>query len=598
MLQDPDLLALQEVRTKVEKAWAAWQRYRAFSQEQIDEIVERMASAAREHSQHLAELAVEETGYGNARDKLAKNLLACDVLPRHLRGMKTVGILRDDTEKKVVEIGVPVGVVAAVLPTTNPTSTAIYKTIIALKAGNGIVLSPHPRARRCTCETIAVLYNAAREAGAPEDLIQCINNPTLESTNELMRHKRTAVILSTGGSGIVKAAYSSGKPALGVGPGNVPVLLDTSADIPDAIAKIVQGKSFDYGTVCSSEQALVTEAQLRDKVIAELKARKAHVCSDAEKQALTKVLLVAPNWAVNPKCVGQAPVVIAEMAGFSVPSETSILVVELEGVGRDHPLSAEKLSPVLSLFFVKDFAAALDTCEAILKFGGLGHTCAIYTKDDARARQYALRMPAMRVLCNTPTPQGSTGITTNLFPAMTLGCGAVAGNSTGDNIGPQHLMNVKRLAYAVRNAEDAFEMPAQTTKSPKNNLTQVAGVSRDTLVSAVEKYLAGRGIASAPQAQSTQGDSPAAVVDRFLSSRRASDTMPQPATSAACPIPTPTQPAAAPAPTVKIVDFVSENDVRVAVNKSEKIYIGPKTIVTPSARDLATQHDIFVVAKK
>ena len=231
-----------------------------------------MAAAARANARRLAEMAVEETGYGNAKDKYIKNLLNCDWLPRRMRGMKTVGILRELPEEKIVEIGVPVGVVAAILPTTNPTSTAIYKTLISLKAGNAIVLSPHPRAHKCTCATAGVLYQAAVEAGAPEDIIQCVDNATLEGTNALMRHERTGVILSTGGAGIVKAAYSSGKPAFGVGPGNVPVLVDTSADLEDAIPKIVAGKSFDYGTVCSSEQAIVAEASLRDRILALLKA--------------------------------------------------------------------------------------------------------------------------------------------------------------------------------------------------------------------------------------------------------------------------------------------------------------------------------------
>ncbi|HEV1287680.1 MAG TPA: aldehyde dehydrogenase family protein, partial [Bryobacteraceae bacterium] len=256
-MQDQDLISIQEVRAKVNLAYAAWTRYRSVSQSQADVLVEAMAAAARTHARRLAEKAVEETGYGNARDKFAKNMLAADVLAKRMRGMKTLGVLREDQEQKIVEIGVPMGVVAAILPTTNPTSTAIYKTLIALKAGNGIVLAPHPRARACTCETAAVLTDAAVKAGAPDGLIQYLTVPTVEGTNELMRHRRTAVILSTGGAGIVRAAYSSGKPAYGVGPGNVPVLVDISANIPGAIAKVVEGKSFDYGTLCSSEQTLV-----------------------------------------------------------------------------------------------------------------------------------------------------------------------------------------------------------------------------------------------------------------------------------------------------------------------------------------------------
>jgi acyl-CoA reductase-like NAD-dependent aldehyde dehydrogenase len=533
MLEDKDLLSIQEVRTKVDKAYAAWLKYRDFSQEQVDAIVERMAAAARANAKRLADFAVEETGYGNAKDKYVKNLLCCDWLPRRMRGMKTVGILREIPEERIVEVGVPVGVVAAILPTTNPTSTAIYKTLVSLKAGNGIVISPHPRAHRCTCETAAILYRAALEAGAPEDIIQCVDTATMEGTNALMRHERTGVILSTGGHGIVKAAYSSGKPAFGVGPGNVPVLVDTSADLDDAIPKIVAGKSFDYGTVCSSEQAIVAEAGLRDRIVALLKAQNAYICNDAQKDALGKLLIMA-NWTVNPQCVGQAPTKIAKMAGFEVPPDTSIICCELGGVGKQHPLSAEKLSPVLSLYFVPDYKTALDTCFALLKFGGAGHTACIYSKNDARTREYALRMPAMRILVNTPSPQGSTGITTNVFPSMTLGCGAVAGNITSDNVGPQHLINIKRLAYVVRKPEEAFEMPLDYNAAPASAPAAAVGpVDRGAIMAAVERYLAARGIpvtgapvAAAcgcagpkPAAQSTIANVAAEVVDKFLANR-------------------------------------------------------------------------------
>src|ERR1035437_3531429 len=294
MIEDKDLLSIQEVRTKVEKAYAAWLKYCAYSQEQVDAIVERMAAAARAHAKRLADMAVEETGYGNAKDKYIKNLLCCDWLPRRMRGMKTIGLLRELPEEKMVEYGVPMGVVAAILPTTNPTSTAIYKTLISLKAGNAIVLSPYPRAHRCSCYAAGILYQAAVEAGAPEDIIQCVDNATLEATNTLMRHERTGVILSTGGAGIVKAAYSSGKPAFGVGPGNVPVLIDTSADVDDAIAKVVAGKSFDYGTICSTEQAIVVEASLRDRILSLLKSNQAYIANDAQKVSLGK-LLIMPN---------------------------------------------------------------------------------------------------------------------------------------------------------------------------------------------------------------------------------------------------------------------------------------------------------------
>jgi acetaldehyde dehydrogenase (acetylating) len=540
MLEDKDLLSIQEVRTKVDKAYAAWQKYGAYSQEQVDAIVERMAAAARANAKRLADLAVEETGYGNAKDKYIKNLLSSDWLPRRMRGMKTIGIIRELPQEKLVEIAVPVGVVAAILPTTNPTSTAIYKILISLKSGNAIVISPHPRAHKCTCQTAAIMYQAALDADAPPDIIQCVNNATMEATNALMRHERTGVILSTGGHGIVKAAYSSGKPAFGVGPGNVPVLVDTSADMEDAVAKIVAGKSFDYGTVCSSEQALVAEAPLRDRILSLLKANQAYICDDAQAGALGK-LLIMPNGIVNPQCVGQAPTKIARMAGFEVPADTSILCCHVAGVGKKFPLSAEKLSPVLSLYFVPDFKAALDTCFALLKFGGAGHTAAIYSTDDARTREYALRMPANRVLVNTPAPQGSTGITTNVFPSMTLGCGAVAGNITSDNIGPQHLMNIKRLAYTVRKPEEAFEMPLDYNAAPLDGglagdaLAGGRDMDRAAVVSAVERFLLSKGIGlpmAAPrvtqapaQVESIIADVTADVVNRFLAQRAGSSNV-------------------------------------------------------------------------
>lgn len=600
MLQDADLLSVQEVRTKVNQAWAAFQTYRHYSQEQVDAIVDQTAASARAAARRLAELAVAETRYGNVESKIAKNLLAADVLPRRLRGMKTVGVLRELPAEQIVEIAEPVGVVAAILPTTNPTSTAIYKTLISLKAGNAVVLSPHPRARGCTCATIDVLQQAAVRAGAPPELIQCLNAATIDGTTALMRHPRTGVILATGGTGIVKAAYSSGKPALGVGPGNVPVLIDESAAIPEAVAKVVAGKSFDYGTVCSSEQTIVAVTTLRERILAELRAQKAHLCDAAQSAALARVLL-DDRLVVHPDCVGQAPEVIAAKAGFSIAPGTSILVTEIAGTGKEHPLSAEKLSPVLAVYFVPDFPAALDACEAILRFGGLGHTSVIHAADRQRILEYGRRMPAFRVLVNTSSPQGSTGITTNVLPAMTLGCGAIAGNATSDNIGPQHLFNIKRVAWQVREPEDAFE------KEP----AAAGAAGREAIVAAVERYLASRGVAPAAPPSSV-----AALVDRFLASRKEPALeAPQPpeasaapscgcAVAAAQPAPAPAPAAAPPSPPpappspVPIAGFVCEADVRLAMRESKKIYIGPKTIVTPSARDLAAQHDILVIAQR
>ncbi len=593
MLRDSDLVSIQEVRAKVEQAYAAFQQFRNFTQEKIDAIVEAMAAAARAHSARLAQLAVDETSYGNARDKLAKNLLAADILSRAIRGLKTVGVLREDTERKIVEIGVPVGVIAAILPTTNPTSTAIYKILISLKAGNAVVLSPHPRAKACSCETAHVMYEAARAAGAPEHIIGCINNATMEGTDALMRHPRTSVILATGGAGIVKAAYSSGKPAFGVGPGNVPVLLDASAPIAEAVSKVVQGKSFDYGTLCSSEQTLVALASSKTAVLDELRKCKAHLCSADQAKALAK-LLIAPNWRINPNCVGQAPTKIAQMAGFSVPPETSILVAEIGGVGKEHPLSMEKLSPVLSLLFVEGWEEQVRACQALLKFGGLGHTSVIHATDPARIREYGLRIPSFRVLVNTPAPQGSTGITTGLQPAMTLGCGAMAGNATSDNIGPLHLINIRRLAMVIRNVEDAFESPLTMPA-----VTNDSGAVKEMVASAVERFLTQRGLGggSAPASPA------AAVVDRFLSARAAAEVScgcaaPVSPAPAVVKPPKPSPVAPPPPPAIAISDFVCEADVRAAMNSNRKIHIGPRTIVTPSARELGNQHDILVTAQR
>ena len=586
MSLDSDLLSIQEVRTKVELAYAAWQKYRRFSQVQVDSIVEAMAAAARASALRVAEMAVEETGYGNAPDKLSKNLLAADLLPRTIRGMKTIGVIREIPEQKVVEIATPMGVVAAILPTTNPTSTAIYKVIIALKSGNAIVVSPHPRAKRCTCEIVAVMAEAAVSAGAPEGVIQCIGEPTLEATNTLMKHKRTGVILSTGGSGIVRAAYSSGKPAFGVGPGNVPVLVDTSADIARAVEGVVRGKTFDYGTICSSEQTIVAERSLRDQIIAELKARKAYLCTPDQAKALARVLLT-PQFTVTADCVGQAAPLIARKAGFDVPPDTSVLVAEIGGVGKEHPLSAEKLSPVLSLLFVDNFEAAIVACQAILRFGGLGHTCAIYGTDDVKIREYAMRMPAFRVLANTPTPQGATGITTNLFPAMTLGCGAVAGNITSDNIGPQHLINMKRLAYYVRSAEEAF--PGMSVPMDSSG-----PIDRQKIASAVERYLQKRGVVAATP-------SIASLVDQALAAKRpqVGRVVPEsPTVAPVMPVTSEPEPAPVALPPLPIADFVCEDDVRQAMRHDRKIYIGPKTIVTPSARDVGLQYGILVQAER
>ena len=601
MLHDQDLISIQEVRAKVEQAYAAWQKYRTYTQEQVDAIVEAMGAAGRANAQPLAEIAVEETSYGNVQDKMAKNLLCSDLLVRSIRGMKTLGLLREIADRKIVEYGVSLGVVAAIVPTTNPTSTAIYKAIVALKSGNGVVISPHPHAKKCTAATARVMLEAAVAAGAPDGIIQCLDTPTMESTQALMRHDKIAVILATGGSGMVKAAYSSGKPAFGVGPGNVPVLVEKTADVADAVSKIVAGKSFDYGTVCSSEQSLVTCQAMKDAVLGELKKNNAFLCTEEQAAALGK-LLVTSGGGINPRCVGQSPTRIAQLAGFTIPPDTSIIAAEIKGVGKMHPLSSEKLSPVLALYFGEGWETSLETCEAILHFGGMGHTAVIFSQDEARIREFAQRMPAFRVLVNTSAPQGSVGITTNLQPSMTLGCGAVGGNSTSDNVSPLHLINIKRLAWAVRLPEEA--MPPAEIKTAVRVAAPApaapAAIDRQTVAAAVEKYLAQKGLG-------ISGVKPvvvAEVVDRFLAARRASGaSVPAPVCSS-CAVPAPREPQppetkpAPPAPPVVIVDFVCENDVRDAVRAGRKIFIGPKTIVTPAAREAAAANDVLVMAQR
>ncbi len=601
MLEDPDLRSIQEVRTKVQAAHKASQSFSDFTQDQVDAIVADMAAAARANSESLARLAVEETGYGNVRDKIAKNLLNCDLLHQEIAPLRTIGVLGEKPESGITELAVPVGVVAAVLPTTNPTSTAFYKCLIAVKAGNAIVLSPHPRARRCTCEAARILAEAAEAAGAPKGLVQCIDEATIAGTNELMRHKHIGVVLSTGGAGIVRAAYSSGKPALGVGSGNVPVLLDDSADLDSAIASVVDGKSFDFGTVCSSEQTLVAHRRRRDRVWAALEANGALLCNEEQAKALES-LLFTENFRIHADCVGQSPQAIGRMAGFDVPDKARILAVEIEGVGREHPLSAEKLSPVLSVYFVDSFEQAVDACVSILNFGGRGHTCVIYSQDEDHVLEYGRRAPAFRVLVNTPAPQGSTGITTGVFPAMTLGCGAIAGNSTGDNIGPMHLLHVKRIARHIRSPEEAFvseeakryfaAIESGTVFATQEHPPQPLSVGRATGVAArVDRYLAQRGMPqrSAAAASRASDSSVSSIVDRFLGSRQRSAAL------SGSPAPAQQDPdVPPPAPVIRPVRFVCESDVRKAVHTGAKIYIAKYTIVTPAARDLDNGGDILV----
>jgi acetaldehyde dehydrogenase (acetylating) len=653
-LRDRDLISIQEARELAARAAAAQKKFAAFSQEQVDAIVEACAKAAAENAEPLARTAVEETGFGNVPDKIVKNTLAAVNVPRAIRGMRTVGILREDREKGIVEMASPIGVVAAVIPSTNPTSTAIYKTLIAIKAQNAIVLSPHPSAIKCICQAATLLDRAALTAGAPEGLIQCMQHTTLEGTRELMRRPEVGVILATGGTGLVRAAYGSGKPAYGVGPGNVPAFIERTADVRKAVADIIAGKTFDYGTICSSEQAIVAEESVRERALEECRRQGAYFLSAEEMEKIARLVFLPGSHTPNTKIVGRAATVIAEMAGIKAPPATRVLIARLdpEQVGREFPLSAEKLSPILAFYAVPDLAAGIALCRRLLEFGGLGHTCAIHSQNRSAILEFGQAMPAFRVVVNSASVHGSIGYSTNLFPAMTLGCGAPGGNITSDNIGPQHLMNVKRIAWETRGVEhrtvpadqrmsgaanphapeavqEKVSMPtappsSSDAKQEEKKLVAPAastgGVDRAAIARVVENVLAAQGIArgsGAPKPppvpaakESTSPSSIAAeIADRFFGSSEKPKTEIANTSSAASPgtartegVAVPSAPAAgvgkkpelATKTAIEIQVFVSENDVRRAMTRSEKIFIGRKTILTPSARDLGLEHEIFV----
>src|SRR5262245_24930355 len=387
MATDRDLLSIQEARNLLQAAHDAWKKFEDFPEEQVEAILLEISRVAIANAEPLARIAVEETGYGTVEHKTLKNLFCADDVYRAIRPMKTVGIVNEDREKKVFEVASPIGVIAAIIPSTNPTSTAIYKALIALNGRNAIVFSPHPSAARCINETAQLISDAAEKAGAPKGVISCMKLPTIEGTQELMKHPLTSLILATGGTGLVRAAYSAGKPAFGVGPGNVPTYIEKTADAPKAVRDILTGKCFDNGTLCSSEQSIVCDEVVKDAVLAELKNQGAHICNPQEKTQLERTIQT-PRRTLNTKIVGQSAVKIAEMAGFSVPVVTRALVAHADGVGPDHPMSMEKLSPTLGFYVVKDWREGCAKCIEILNYGGLGHTLSLHTKDDEVVRQF------------------------------------------------------------------------------------------------------------------------------------------------------------------------------------------------------------------
>lgn len=451
MKLDRDLESIQMIRELIVRARTAQKALAEFDQERVDRLVAAMAAAAERAAEPLARLAREETGFGVYEDKVAKNLFAAQRVYEYIRPLRTVGIISEDRKAGVLEVAAPAGVIAGIVPSTNPTSTVIFKALIAIKARNAIVFSPHPAAARCSQEAAAILAAGAVAAGGPEGLIGCTSLPTMEATRELMHHPDVALILATGGGGLVRAAYGSGKPAFGVGPGNVPAFVERTADIQQAVHDIMVSKTFDNGTICASEQAVVADLPVRDQVMAELQRQGARFVNPDECRALERTV-VKPGGGINPAIVGQSATTIAGMAGLDVASGTRVLVAELDGVGREHPLSMEKLSPILAFYAEDGWRAACGRCMEILAFGGLGHSLVIHSRDEDIIQAFGLEKPASRILVNTPAAQGAIGLTTDLAPSLTLGCGTLGGNITGDNVTPMHLLNVKRVAYGVRPA--------------------------------------------------------------------------------------------------------------------------------------------------
>lgn len=445
---DKDLTARQEARALAKAAEQAQLGLAAMTQEQLDNIVEAVAKAFAKEAPVLAEMAVSETGFGNVEDKITKNLFASERVAQAVRGMKTVGLLREVPDQRLWEIGVPVGVIAAIVPSTNPTSTVCYKAMIALKSGNAIVFSPHPKAIVCTRKAAQIVAEAAERAGAPKGSVACLSIPAMAGCQELMGAEPVRLILATGGPGMVKAAYSSGKPAIGVGAGNGPAYIHHSADVAQAMQCILRSKIFDNGTVCASEQSIIVEKALEEQVRAEGQRQGFYFMNAQEAGQLAK-LLFRPTGALNPEIVGKSAPRLAELAGFPVPHGTKVLVAREQEAGPTRPYSMEKLCPVLAFFVMDSEEAVLAKSIEVLRHEGSGHTFAMHAADENVIRRFAEKIPVSRFLVNTPAALGGIGATTGLFPALTLGCGAVGGSSSSNNISPLDLINIRRVAWGV-----------------------------------------------------------------------------------------------------------------------------------------------------
>jgi len=552
---DRDLASIQEARRLAQRAKRVAPLLAELTQEQIDRGIDAMAAAVRPRAEELARLAVEETGFGVVADKVQKNLFSADRVYEFIRPMKTVGVVARHDDRKVVEIAEPFGVVAAVVPSTNPTSTAIYKILIAIKARCPIVISPHPSAARSITLVAETMAAAARDAGIPDGAINWMTTVSLEGTQELMRHRDVAVILATGGMGLVRAAYSAGKPAYGVGPGNAPCFIERTADLAKAVADIMVGKTFDNGVLCSSPNSVVVDGAVADEVRREFSRQGGHFLSPDESAALAAAL-VTPQRLPNPKFVGKPATFIAKEVGLTIPDGTRVLLAELRGVGREYPLSIEKLCPVLSYYVVSDWREGCERCIQILRYGGMGHSMSIHSRNEQVILEFGLKKPAFRIMVNTPTTHGSIGLSTGLDPSMTLGCGGYGGNITSDNITPRHLLNIKRLAYETRPvaaaAASARGGPARPALPKAPAVPVPSGVDASAIRHQVATVVAAKAGAPRPEPEGT-GQEDATVVD-----------------------------------------FVCEEDVRQAIKAKRTILIGEKTIVTPAARDMAEAHRVFV----
>ena len=450
---DKDLRSIQQVRDLVEISKKAQKEFSTYSQSEVDAIVKAISERAYANAERLAVMAVEETGFGIVADKIIKNQFASQGVYESIKDLKSIGIVNEDNEKKVWEIATPVGVIAGLIPSTNPTSTTIYKTIIALKAGNSIIFSPHPSALNCILETIKVINEVCTEFNLPEGLVSSIDIPTMDATSNLMKHDDVSLILATGGGAMVKAAYSSGTPALGVGPGNVPSFIEKTADIPKAVKRIIDGKTFDNGVICASEQAVVAQSCISEKVQKEFVRQGCYFVNHNEKKKFEAVIQ-KPNGGLNAGIVGKSPYQIAQMAGVDVPKETRVIIAKETGVGPAYPFSREKLSPLLVYYEEETWERACERCTEILTYGGLGHSLSIHSEDMDIIREFALKKPVSRICINTSSTHGALGATTNLMPALTLGCGSVGGSATSDNVSAANLFNLRRVAFGIKELDD------------------------------------------------------------------------------------------------------------------------------------------------